>query len=395
MNNAKKELESCINFFLKTYSKKKCSFGLVPDSYPHTHEDVSSIAGSGYFFASLVLAVKYKMMSKEKAYNICLKAIKVINNLNNYHGWYSHFYSISTGKSFYKSEYSTIDTCLMIAGALTAGSYFKKDVLKIAKEILNRCNFKYILQEYKTMFSMSIEYNFEFRGHWDRYAEQLIMYVLGRAVTNKNHQMPKYIYYSFIRDYGKYNNHEFIYSWHNSLFTHQYSHGFIDFRNIVDKNRTDWFKNSIEASLANYEFCKSLSKQYKSINEHSWGLTACAVKDGYSGRFGSLPVGDYQVFHDGTMAPCGAIGSIVFTPKESLDAIDYYYKNNNLLGEFGLYDSYNIDKNFYCKYYIAIDKGISMVMLNNYFDGTIWEYFNKLDIIKESLKELGFKQKEK
>lgn len=29
--------------------------------------------------------------------------------------------------------------------------------------------------------------------------------------------------------------------------------------------------------------------------------------------------------NDGTVAPCGAIGSIVFTPKETLEAIKHYY----------------------------------------------------------------------
>lgn len=394
MDNARKEFEASVRYFLELYSKKKCSFGLVPDSYPTKHKDIASIAGSGFFFLALVCAVEYKMMGKEKAEKIFLKSIKTIQGLKSLHGWYSHFYSIKTGERIFGSEYSTIDTALMVAGALTAGNYFKGEGEKISRQILNNCNFKYMLQEHKTMFSMSIEYHREIRGHWDRYAEQLILYVLGAANTKKDHKMPADIYYKFIRDYGEYNGHKFIYSWNNSLFTHQYSHAFIDFRNIVDKNGTDWFKNSVEASLASYEFSKSLSKQYKSINENSWGLTACATKDGYSGRFGSLPVGDYKVFYDGTMAPCGAIGSIVFTPEQSLNALNYYYQNNNILGAFGLYDSYNIDEGYYCHHYISIDKGISFAMLANYFDDTIWKYFNSIDIIQFSLKELGFTNKE-
>ena len=394
MNNARKELELSVKYFLELYSKKKCSFGLIPDSYPiKKYSYVASIAASGFFFASLVIASEYKMISKEKAENIFLKSLETIKHLDALHGWFSHFYDTRTGDRLFGTEYSSIDTCLMLAGALTAGSYFGGEGLKIAKSLLNRCNFQYILKEYGYMFSMSINYNRQFQGHWDRYAEQLIMYVLGAANTRKDHKMPIDIYYKFIRDRGEYAGHKFVYSWHNSLFTHQYSHAFVDFIGLVDKNGDDWFENSIEASLASQKYSDSLSTQYKSINGKSWGLTACATKDGYSGRFGSLPVGDYQVFHDGTMAPCGAIGSIVFTPELSLDALNYYYKNSKLLGKYGLFDSYNEDQDFYANRYIAIDKGITAVMLANYFDGIIWKYFNKLEIIKDAMSELGFTKK--
>ena len=65
------------------------------------------------------------------------------------------------------------------------------------------------------------------------------------------------------------------------------------------------------------------------------------------------------------MAPCGAIGSLVFTPELSLEALNYYYKDSKLVGKYGLYDSYNLDQNFYANRYIAIDKGITAVMLAN------------------------------
>ena len=391
--NVRKELELSVKYFLETYSHKKCSFGIVPDSYPGKYSYIASIAASGFFFSSLVIASEYGYLKKEKAEKIFLKSLNVIKDLDSLHGWFSHFYDMRTGERLFGTEYSTIDTCLMLAGALTAGSYFGGEGLKIAKSLLNRCNFQYVLKEFGHMFSMSINYDRSFAGHWDRYAEQLIMYVLGAANTRKDHKMPSEIYYKFIRDRGEYAGHKFIYSWHNALFTHQYSQAYVDFRGLVDKNGDDWFENSVQASLASQKYAESLAKEYKSINGKSWGLTACATKENYSGRFGSLPVGDYQVFHDGTMAPCGAIGSIVFTPKESLEALEYYYQDKNLLGKFGLYDSYNLDKNWYCPYYIAIDKGITAVMLANYFDGIIWKYFNKLDIIQESLKELGFAKK--
>ena len=57
MDNARKELELSVKYFLELYSKKKCSYGLVPDSYPGRYTYVASIAASGFFFASLVIVM--------------------------------------------------------------------------------------------------------------------------------------------------------------------------------------------------------------------------------------------------------------------------------------------------------------------------------------------------
>lgn len=390
-NNIERELYLSFKFFMDTYSRNDCSFGLVPDSYPGKFENTSSIAGTGFFFSALVVGVDFGFIEKEEAEKIALKSIKVIRDLKSYHGWYYHFYEIDTGEPTRLSEISTIDTALLVAGLLTAGSFFKGEILEIARWILDRMNFQYFLLEYKTMFSMSMNYHFIFQGHWDRYAEQLILYVLGAANKNPEHTMDKEIYYNFIRDVGTYKGYEFIYSWHGSLFTYQYSHAYIDFRNKVDRNGTNWFKNSVNASLAAYQYAIDEEGKFISFHRHSWGLTACANKDGYSGRYGSALCGDRKLYNDGTVAPCGAIGSIVFTPQQSIDALDYFYNKNNLINDYGLLDSYNENINYTCPFYISIDKGISLLMLSNYLRGTIWKHFMCLEEIQAALEKLEIK----
>ena len=240
---------------------------------------------------------------------------------------------------------------------------------------------------------MSMNYQYNFQGHWDRYAEQLILYVLGAANKNPTHMMDKSIYYNFIRDKGNYKQFEFIYSWHGSLFTYQYSHAYIDFRNKVDRNGVDWFTNSMNASLAAHQYAIDEEGKFKSFHRLSWGLTACANKDGYSGRYGSPPCGEGRLYNDGTIAPCGAIGSIVFTPEFSIDSINYFYSKYNLVNDYGLLDSYNEDINYVCPYYLSIDKGISMVMISNYLKGTIWKYFMSLEEIQFALSKLEIREK--
>ncbi len=54
----------------------------------------------------------------------------------------------------------------------------------------------------------------------------------------------------------------------------------------------------------------------------------CRTKKGYSGGFGAMPaLSDLEEQNDGTISPCGALGSIVFTPEFSIKAIENYYNN--------------------------------------------------------------------
>ena len=92
------------------------------------------------------------------------------------------------------------------------------------------------------------------------------------------------------------------------------------------------------------------------------------------------------------------IGSIVFTPKLAIEAVENYYNNfPKFWGKYGFKDAYNLemDKPWYAEECIGIDKGISMIMIENYFTGLIWKYCMKNEYIKKGIKRLGFiKEKE-
>ena len=153
------------------------------------------------------------------------------------------------------------------------------------------------------------------------------------------------------------------------MFTYQFSHAWIDFRNIKDKNGIDWFENSVKATKANREYCIKNKDTYQTYGQNSWGLTACVGPDGYK-SYGAKPCFvDLNIENDGTVAPCGAIGSVVFMPKETMEMMEYlYHTYPKLWSKYGFLDGYNLEKDklWVSKEYIGIDKGISMVMIENY-----------------------------
>ena len=97
--------------------------------------------------------------------------------------------------------------------------------------------------------------------------------------------------------------------------------------------------------------------------------------------------------NDGTITPCGAAGSIVFTPEYSIRALENYYNNfPKLWGKYGFKDAYNLeDEEWYSEEYIGIDKGISMIMIENYLSELIWKYFMKNEYVQKGLDILGIK----
>ena len=100
-----------------------------------------------------------------------------------------------------------------------------------------------------------------------------------------------------------------------------------------------------------------------------------------------------DIENDGTISPFGAIGSIVFTPKESIQAMEYYYNTfKKLWGKYGFKDGFNLEgeNSWFANEYIGIDKGIEMVMIENYLNGTIWKYFMKNKYVIKGLEILEF-----
>lgn len=166
----------------------------------------------------------------------------------------------------------------------------------------------------------------------------------------------------------------------------------------MDRNGIDWFENSIKATKANRQYCLDNQNRFRTYREKSWGLTACAGPTGYSGGYGAKPAkAEVDKENDGTVAPCGAIGSIVFTPKESIEVMEYLYLHfPKLWCEYGFKDGYNLEgeKPWFATECIGIDKGISLVMIENYLSGTIWQCFMKNGFVKKGMEELGFHSKE-
>ena len=391
-NIIEKEARKCFEFFWNEVSLSEESYGLIRDNT--RNRDMCSIASVGYGLAAFVIGVERKYITFEEGKERALRTLLTMRDkTERIRGFYFHFLEMDTAKRYRKTELSIIDTAIFLMGALVAGEYFGGEIQTIAEEIYAEVDWNWYRNPDTNQFYMG--YHEVQRGHfgaWDHYAEQFMMYFLGVAA-------PKYpveptIFYDCPLFCNVYKDSGLIYHSHGGgLFVYQFSHAFIDFRGKKDKRGIDWYENSVRATKANRQYCIDNPLGIKTYGENAWGMTACETPTGYTGAMGALPcVGNKQKFPDGTVPPCGPIGSIVFTPEESIAAMEFFAQNEKLWGEYGFVDAYNLDvePEWYSDMFIGIDKGISLLMIENYRSELIWKLMNKNKYMQKAFELLEF-----
>lgn len=369
-------------YFIQSSNKNT---GLTRDS--SRQGSPASIAATGFSLASVAISQSHGWVEKDYAEKQIRKTLLfLLNKADHKNGFFYHFLDPVSGKRIWRSEASSIDTALLIAGALVAGEYFPgTDIQRMAKKIYTRTNWKWMLNNSLLMCMGWVPETGFLPYYWDSYNELLILQAL--ALGSPTHPIPVEAWNEWARNEDSYNNRKIVYSHSGSLFTYQYSHAFIDFRKLNDRG-INYFENSKQATLANRDYSLSFSGQHKGYAENSWGLSASEGPGGYRAYGGKPGLG----IHDGTVAPYAAISSIVFTPEESLKAVRFFYENyeKDLYGPHGFKDSFNLDKNWWSQDYMGIDQGITVLMLENFLnDGIIWKKFMALEAVQNWVETCG------
>jgi hypothetical protein len=389
------EMKGAFNFFWEQANTVENSpgYGLIRDRYPGS-EGIASIASVGYGLTAYLVGIEKGYITYDEGYERVNKTLNTLLGMDRVEGFYFHFVSMETGKRAWNSEVSNIDTSILLMGVLAAGEYFGGEIQAKAKEIYDGVNWPWFIDESKNMFYMAYRPEESFAGHWDFYAEQLMMYILGAG--SDTYPMDYLVYYAFTRHNAKYGEGKpFIHSWFGSIFTYQFTHAWIDFRDYVDLKEVNWYDNSVEATLAHYNFAVDMDEKYETLGPNAWGLSASDGPSGYNGLYGAPPSGfdDKQHKVDDTIPPYGAIASIIFLPEQSQQAMQNYYSIEQLKGEYGFKDAYNLPKDWYAPDVIGIDKGISLLMLANYQDDIVYKIMMKNKNILQGMDRLQITKK--
>jgi hypothetical protein len=399
------ELKGSVDFFLGFTNLKTDSqgYGLTVDSTKKP--GIASIASVGFALTAWVIAAERGYISRQKALEITRKTLYTLyNHASHYRGFFAHYLNMENGERVKKCEYSTIDTALCLNGVITAAAYFRdQEVDELSGLLLERVDWNFIIFEKdgKTLFRMAYnpdrggDYatgNPGFIHQWDMAAEQKTMYL--QAAGHIEPSTAQKLYQGFSRDLGDYDGQKIIINPGGTLFAYQFSEAWLDTAKYLDPDGIDWFNNTRLAALANRSFCIEHSSEFKTYHQNSWGASAGDSPWGYDVS-GSTPC-LCTPKPNGTVSIFSALSCLPFIPELTMETIQYLYQEHpQTWGKYGFYDSYNIDFDppWYSHLLYGIDKGCSMIMIENYLSGLIWNTYTNSPNIQNALAVLGFKKR--
>lgn len=117
----------------------------------------------------------------------------------------------------------------------------------------------------------------------------------------------------------------------------------------------------------------SLSREFPGYSSNVWGITASDSARGYVAWGG--PPRDPAI--DGTVVPCAAGGSLMFTPDISLPALRAMHEKfgGRVYGKYGFADAFNPNTGWVGPDVIGINVGITLLSAENLRTGNVWRWF--------------------
>jgi hypothetical protein len=382
--------------FLDDFSERSCRFfweqsdpntGLTRDraaraQFGEERRNIGSIAATGFGLAALCIGASRNWIDPEQARS------RVRNTLSffalhapNERGWFYHCMDIRTGqRSGYHandrklSELSSIDSALLMGGILTARQHFHDDaeIARLSDAIYQRMDFHWMLNGHPLLLSMGWTPEHGFMPHrWDNYSELTLLYLLG--IGSPTFRLDPASWYAWNRREYVYDSCRFI--GNAPLFTHQFSHAFVDYRNRREQrgSRVNWFDNSVTATRAHRQYCLDFAREFPGYSEGVWGVTSSDSAKGYV-AWGGMPS---QFAIDGTVVPCAAGGSLMFAPEICVPALRTMHSRfgEKIYGRYGFVDAFHPTNGWVNPDYVGIDVGISLLAAENLRSGNVWKWF--------------------
>jgi hypothetical protein len=347
----------------------------------------ASIAATGFALTAWCIADQHGWLPAGEARLRVLKTLHfVATQVPHERGWLYHFIDGRDGHRMWHCEASTIDTALFLQGALGAREYFNDPAIHaLVNQIYERIDWRWALNGGTTLsHGWRPETGF-IANRWDSYAEMLGLYLLGIGAPGQ--ALPAATWQAWKRGpVVSYAGRTFIQC--PPLFTHQYAQAWFDFRGLRDSG-VDYWQNSVDATLAQREWCASRSGDFPRWSRDLWGVTACDGPRGYEAQGGPFGSSDKV---DGTLAPCAPGGSLPFAPRECLAALQEMRTSNGarVWGRYGFADAFNPQTGWVSPDVIGIDVGITLVMAENLRSGSVWRHFMQAPEVHRALSLAGF-----
>ena len=382
----------------------------------------SSIAVVGFALSAYPVGVEHGWMARDDAAQRTLSALRFFMGSDQsggaeatgHRGFYFHFLDVTSGRRVWLSELSLIDTAFLMAGVLTAATYFDAEtnaeieLRRLAVALYARVDWRWAQSEgAAVVHGWKPECGFLHYG-WEGYSEAILLYVLGLGAPR--HALTEASFRAWTETYQWENLYGIDFLYAGPLFIHQYSHAWIDFRGIRDsfmrEKHCDYFENSRRATYVQREYAIRNPRGFAGYDADCWGLSA---GDGPSAK-PRLVEGRRQAFcgyaargipygpDDGTIAGSATLSSLVFAPEIVLPALRSIATRgpggegeairasgfNRTVSDVGP-DGWISEGNF------GLDQGMIVLMVENYRTGLPWRLGRSNPVIRTGLRRAGFR----
>lgn len=383
----------------------------------------ASIAAVGFAMAAYTIAAERAFITRSEAVERTLATLRFFSNsqqgeqpdATGNRGFYYHFLDMKTGRRAGESELSTIDTALLLAGALTAAVYFdqaspdEREIRTRADALYRRTDWRWAQNGRQTVtHGWSPEGGF-LKSRWEGFDEALILYALGLGSPTYPLAQASYDAWTSTFKWKKFYGHEFLYA--GPLFIHQFSSLWIDFRGIQDDftraKGIDYFESSRRAAYVQQRYAIRNPRGFKGYGEFCWGITASDGPDparrridgterrflGYRAR--GVPYGP----DDGTIAGWAVVTSLACAPEIVLPTLGHLYEvypetitPEGFLGSFNptFPDPSGNRKFWACEWHYGINQGPVVLAIENYRSGLLWRLMRTCPYLVSGLRRACF-----
>lgn len=364
--------------------------------------DLVTSGGSGFGVMSIIVGIERGFITRQEGLERLLKITNFLaNKADRFHGVFPHWLNGVTGKTIPFSSKDDggdlVETSFLIAGLLTVSEYFDKTN---SEEALLRQTIKMIWEsvewnwhtkgnEKVLYWHWSPKYNWEMNHQIKGWNEALITYIL--AAGSPTYSISRDVYTSGWASNGNMKNGKSFYditlplgeNLGGPLFFEHYTFLGINPTKLKDQY-ADYWQQAVNHSKINFEYCKTNPQRYYGYSKDCWGLTASDTKGGYTAH---SPTNDR-----GVISPTAALSSFPYTPKESMDALKFFYYKigDRTFKDYGFVDAFSLHHTWFADSFLAIDQGPIIIMIENHRSGLIWNLLMKNNDIKTGLDKLGF-----
>lgn len=384
----------------------------VDGDYPQDDKNVVTTGGSGFGIMGILVGIERGFILREEGFQRLQKIVSFLESADRFHGIYPHWLYGETGKvkPFSQKDNGAdgVESAFLFQGLLTVRQYFRggseeeQALAERIDQLWRAAEWEWFTQGENVLYwHWSPDYEWEMAHQVRGYNECLIYYIM--AASSPTHAIDPEVYHQGWARNGDIVSEENTYGYdlilkHNGsekyggpLFWAHYSYLGLDPRGLNDQYADYWQLNE-NHTLINRQWCIENPNSHKGYGEKSWGLTASySYNEGGGVGYSAHKPGNND---KGVVSPTAALSSFPYTPEYSMEAMRYFYEElgDRLWGQYGFYDAFSEEKEWFPQRYLAIDQGPILVMMENHRSSLLWDLFMSCEEVQQGLDKLGFQR---